>query len=55
MFAQGSDAGYTTPIEGIRPKTLAYGQRMLMTELRMNAGPPFPFAAAPAADCDLDP
>lgn len=42
MFAQASEEGYATPLEGIRQKTLAYGEKTLMTEFRLTAGSTLP-------------
>jgi len=47
MFAQGDDNGYSTPLEGIRQKTLAYGARTLMTEFRLEAGRVLPLHQHP--------
>ncbi len=47
MFVQGNDDGYSTPIEGIRQKTLAYGARTLMTEFRLEGGRVLPLHQHP--------
>ncbi len=47
MFAHGSKDGYSTPIEGIRQKTLAYGEKTLMTEFRLVAGSTLPLHQHP--------
>ena len=47
MFAQGDDSGDSTPLEGIRQKTLVYGARTLMTEFRLEAGRVLPLHQHP--------
>ncbi len=47
MFAPGTDDGYATPLEGIRRKTLAYGERTLLTEFRLAAGHTLPLHQHP--------
>lgn len=38
MFAKRTAESYQTPPAGIRPKTLAYGERTLLTEFRLERG-----------------
>lgn len=47
MFAESSDTGYKTPLEGIQQKTLVYGQKTLMTEFRLKAGRVLPLHGHP--------
>jgi quercetin dioxygenase-like cupin family protein len=47
MFAHANDVGYSTPLEGIRQKTLVYGQKTLMTEFRLQAGSVLPLHRHP--------
>ena len=35
MFTKSSEEGYHSPLPGIEQKTLAYGQKTLMTEFRL--------------------
>ena len=47
MFEPHADAGYTTPLPGIRQKTLAFGERTLMTEFLLERGSVVPKHAHP--------
>ncbi len=38
MFVKKDDAGFHTPIEGIRMKTLAYGENSLLTQFHLKEG-----------------
>lgn len=38
MFTKKSDEGFRTPIEGIHYKTLAYGEKTLLAEFRLEKG-----------------
>ncbi|MHB8844467.1 MAG: cupin domain-containing protein [Nitrospirota bacterium] len=38
MFAKHDNAGYTTPLEKIRMKTLVHGDKTLMTEFLLEEG-----------------
>jgi quercetin dioxygenase-like cupin family protein len=42
MFEKASGDGYRSPIEGIRIKTLVYGDKTLMTEFRLSKGSVLP-------------
>lgn len=42
MFVNKSERGYITVIEGIRRKTLAYGENTLMTEFLLEKGSKLP-------------
>ena len=42
MFLKKSPEGYDTPVQGIRRKTLAYGENTLMTEFLLDAGSTLP-------------
>ena len=42
MFKQHDSAGYTESLKGIRQKTLAYGQKTLMVEFRLQKGAVLP-------------
>ena len=36
MFCKTDDSGYKTPVEGIRQKTLVYGDKTLLCEFRLD-------------------
>ncbi len=42
MFRKGNDLGYLPALEGIVRKTLVHGEKMLMTEFRLNKGAVLP-------------
>ena len=42
MFYARNDSGYKTPIEGLRMKTLSYGEKTLLTEFRFQKGSELP-------------
>jgi quercetin dioxygenase-like cupin family protein len=42
MFAKRSDTGYESALAGIDRKTLAYGEKTLITEFRMRKGAVLP-------------
>ena len=42
MFRKAHEKGYKEVISGIRLKTLAYGEKTLLTEFRMDAGSMLP-------------
>lgn len=42
MFTKHTDAGYHTPLAGIRQKTLVYGEKTLMTEFLLEKGSALP-------------
>jgi len=42
LINRRSDSGYTRPLEGIRVKTLVYGEKTLMTEFRLDGGAVLP-------------
>jgi quercetin dioxygenase-like cupin family protein len=42
MFSKRSDAGYTRALEGIQRRTLAHGDKTLMTEFRLQKGSVLP-------------
>lgn len=46
-YAKHSDDGYNRPLAGIRQKTLVFGQRMLMTEFRLDKGHDLPMHGHP--------
>ena len=47
MFSQQGPDGYTTPLKGIRMKTLCYGEKTLMTEFRLERGSDLPIHSHP--------
>ena len=47
MFVKRSDGGYQTPMAGIELKTLAYGEKTLMTQFRLKRGAELPLHRHP--------
>jgi quercetin dioxygenase-like cupin family protein len=47
MFSHHEDAGYTPSLPGVRQKTLAFGDRTVMTEFLLAKGSAFPPHAHP--------
>ncbi|HBA88735.1 MAG TPA: cupin domain-containing protein [Geobacter sp.] len=47
MFEKGSPDGYRSPIQGIRQKTLAYGDKTLMVEFLLDKGAALPLHSHP--------
>lgn len=47
MFANGSEEGYLEVLEGIRRKTLVYGEETLMVEFLLNGGARLPLHSHP--------
>ena len=47
MFTAKSSTGYSTPLAGIRQKTLVYGEKTLMTEFRLDRGSVLPIHRHP--------
>lgn len=47
MFYQKNKDSYTTPIPGVRQKTLVYGDNTLMTEFLLDAGSHLPLHRHP--------
>ncbi len=47
MFYKKSDEGYTEALEGIRRKTLVYGEKTLMCEFRLDKGKTLPMHSHP--------
>lgn len=47
MFSKCDSSGYLTPIDGIRQKTLVYGEKTLMTEFQLKKGSILPRHAHP--------
>ncbi len=42
MFTKKDNSGYKTPIDGIEMKTIAYGEKTLMTEFRLKENSTLP-------------
>jgi quercetin dioxygenase-like cupin family protein len=47
MFQKGSKVSYKPALDGIQQKTLVYGERTLMTELKLAAGSILPLHSHP--------
>jgi quercetin dioxygenase-like cupin family protein len=47
MFYKKNDEGYKEALEGIRLKTLVYGEKTLMSEFRLNKGKTLPMHSHP--------
>jgi unsaturated pyranuronate lyase len=47
MFYKKSDDGYNEALEGIRQKTLVYGEKTLMCEFRLDKGKTLPMHSHP--------
>ena len=47
MFVKNNHGGYQTPIQGIEVKTLAYGEKTLMTEFRLKKDAQLPSHSHP--------
>ncbi|MCD4717224.1 MAG: cupin domain-containing protein [Desulfobacterales bacterium] len=47
MFYKKSDEGYNEALEGIRRKTLVYGEKTLMCEFRLDKGKTLPMHSHP--------
>ena len=47
MFYKKSDDGYREALEGIRLKTLVYGEKTLMSEFRLDKGKTLPMHSHP--------
>lgn len=47
MFANGNEEGYQQVLEGIRRKTLVYGEETLMVEFLLNEGAALPLHSHP--------
>jgi quercetin dioxygenase-like cupin family protein len=47
MFYKKSDEGYKEALEGIRLKTLVYGEKTLMSEFRIDKGKTLPMHSHP--------
>jgi quercetin dioxygenase-like cupin family protein len=47
MFYKKNDEGYKEPLEGIRLKTLVYGEKTLMSEFRLDKGKMLPMHSHP--------
>ncbi len=47
MFSKRNDGGYRQPLKGIRLKTLAFGDKTLLTEFRLEKGSQLPRHAHP--------
>ncbi|MBI9085209.1 MAG: cupin domain-containing protein [Desulfobacterales bacterium] len=42
MFCKANESGYKTPVDGIRQKTLVYGDKTLLCEFRLDKGARLP-------------
>jgi quercetin dioxygenase-like cupin family protein len=42
MFYKQDSSGYRQAVQGVRMKTLVYGEKTLLTEFRLEAGHPLP-------------
>lgn len=42
MFTKADESGYKTPLDGIRLKTLTYGDKTLLCEFRLDKGAELP-------------
>ncbi len=47
MFTKKSDSGYSNPVPGIYMKTIAWGEKTLMTEFRLEKGSDLPVHSHP--------
>lgn len=47
MFVQHTEEGYLEPVEGIEMKTLAYGEKSLLTRFRLEKGAQLPAHSHP--------
>lgn len=47
MFAQKDEKGFRTALEGVRFKTLVYGEKTLMAEFHLDAGATVPMHTHP--------
>lgn len=47
MFSKHDSHGYTSPLPGIRMKTICYGERTLMTEFELDRDSDLPLHAHP--------
>jgi hypothetical protein len=53
MFYKKSDEGYKEALEGIRLKTLVYGEKTLMSEFRIDREKRFPCTAIRTNRADM--